>query len=168
MDILIIILRSVAVYLFIIIAIRLFGKHELTQLSVIDLVLILLISNSVQNAMVGPDTSLLGGLIAAGSLFVVNFALRNLLYRSPRLNSALQGHPRMLVYHGHMVEKNLREMKVSKEELESAVREHGVATIEDVDLAVLEIDGTISVLSENFHKRTVKARKPHKVLTKNE
>ncbi len=168
MDILIIVLRSVAVYLFVIIAIRLFGKHELAQLSVIDLVLILLISNSVQNAMVGPDTSLLGGLIAAASLFLVNFLLKRLLFRSPKLNEAIQGHAKMLVYHGKAVEKNLIETEISKEELEAAVREHGVEHIEDVDLAVLEVDGNISVLSDNFQKRTVRRRKAHKVITKNE
>ncbi len=168
MDILVIVLRSVAVYLFVIIAIRVFGKHELSQLSVIDLVLILLISNSVQNAMVGPDTSLQGGLIAAGSLFLVNYILKSMFYQSPRMSEALQGHPKMLVYHGKIVERNLRDAKISREELEAAVREHGVVLIADVDLAVLEVDGTISVLSEDFHKRTVKLRKTHKVLTKNE
>ena len=77
-------LRAVAVYVFIIIAIRVFGKKELTQLSVIDLVFILLISNAVQNAMVGPDTSLQGGLVAAGALFIANFILKkaHTLYRT--------------------------------------------------------------------------------------
>ncbi len=77
-----IILRSVVVYLFIVIAIRLFGKKEIAQLSVVDLVFILLISNSVQNAMVGPSTSLEGGLIAAASLFLVNLILKNVVFRS--------------------------------------------------------------------------------------
>src|SRR5471030_175105 len=76
--------KSVIIYLFIIAAIRLFGKKEISQLSVIDLVFILLISNSVQNAMVGPDTSLVGGVIAALSLFVVNYLLKQLLYRSKK------------------------------------------------------------------------------------
>jgi uncharacterized membrane protein YcaP (DUF421 family) len=82
-----IILRTVFVYLFMIIAIRVFGKKELAQLSVIDLVFILLISNSVQHAMVGPDTSLNGGLIAAGSLFLVNFTLKKLLYSSKKIKN---------------------------------------------------------------------------------
>src|ERR1043166_485365 len=96
MDILNIVLRSVAVYLFVILAMRLFGKRELAQLSVVDLVLILLISNSVQNAMVGPDTSLLGGLIAAASLFVVNYLLKIVLFRSKKFTEELQGHPILL------------------------------------------------------------------------
>src|SRR5476649_2158247 len=85
-----IVFRALAVYLFIIIAIRVFGKKELAQLSVIDLVFILLISNAVQNAMVGPDTSLVGGLIAAGALFAANFTLKNILYRNERLNKLIQ------------------------------------------------------------------------------
>ena len=77
-----IILRCIAVYFFVIIAIRVFGKKELAQLSVIDLVFILLISNSVQNAMVGSDTSLSGGVVAAASLFIINFILKNFLYKN--------------------------------------------------------------------------------------
>src|SRR3954469_5991390 len=91
-----IVLRSVAVYVFIVLAIRLFGKKELTQLSVTDLVFILLISNSVQNAMVGPDSSLQGGIIAAGSLFVVNFILKRYVYKSKKFGKLLQGEPVML------------------------------------------------------------------------
>src|SRR5437870_12329277 len=100
-------LRSVAVYLFIIIAIRLFGKKELAQLTVIDLVFILLISNSVQNAMVGPSTSLPGGLIAASTLFIVNYLLKIFLFKSKGLTRFIQGDPVMLVHKGNAIEKNL-------------------------------------------------------------
>jgi len=161
-----IILRSVVVYLFIVIAIRLFGKKEIAQLSVIDLVFILLISNSVQNAMVGPSTSLEGGLIAAGSLFVVNFALKNIIYLSKKAGEILQGHALMLVYEGKIMEKNLQKSRISVDELESAVREHGVNSVKDVNLAVLEVDGNISVLSDNFKQRTIKKRKAHKMISR--
>jgi uncharacterized membrane protein YcaP (DUF421 family) len=160
--------RSVVVYLFIVIAIRLFGKKEIAQLSVIDLVFILLISNSVQNAMVGPGTSLEGGLIAALSLFAVNFAFKNLMFRSRKINELLQGHAMMLVYDGRVIETNLEKAKISTVELEAAVREHGVKEIEDVDLAVLEVDGNISVLSDNFKHRTTRRRRAHKVIAKEE
>lgn len=166
MDILNIVLRSVAVYLFVLLAIRLFGKRELAQLSVVDLVLILLISNSVQNAMVGSDTSLLGGLIAAASLFVVNYLLKIVLFRSKTFTEALQGHPILLVYQGHVIHKHLDETKISLEEVEAAIREHGVESIADVNLAVLEVDGNISVLSNNFQHKTVRKRKAHKIMTK--
>src|ERR1700744_1423911 len=98
--------KSVAVYLFIIIAIRIFGKKELAQLSVIDLVFILLISNAVQNAMVGSDTSLRGGLIAAGALFLTNYILKRVLYKNKRLDEILQGKSLMLIYDGQVQQHN--------------------------------------------------------------
>jgi uncharacterized membrane protein YcaP (DUF421 family) len=161
-----IVLRSVVVYLFMIIAIRLFGKKEIAQLSVIDLVFILLISNSVQNAMVGPSTSLEGGLIAAASLFLVNFILKNVLYRSKKASELIQGHAIMLVYSGKIMTQNLERARISNDELEAAIREHGVKDIKDVNLAVLEVDGNISVLSNDFKHRTIKRRKAHKVVAK--
>ncbi len=163
-----IVLRSVVVYLFIVLAIRLFGKKELAQLSVIDLVFILLISNSVQNAMVGDNSTLTGGIIAATALFSVNFLLKNLLYRSKKISEFFQGDPFMLIYKGKVIEEHLEKAKISMAELEAAVREHGVEKIKEVDLAVLEVDGNISVLSENFRRRTVRKRKAHKIISKNE
>lgn len=151
MALLFVAIRSIAVYLFIVIAIRIFGKREITQLSVIDLVFILLISNAVQNAMVGPDVSLIGGIVAAAALFAVNAVLGILLYKSKKLSHLLQGEDVMLVYKGKTLEKHLREAGISHEELEQALREHGVADIKDVNLAVLETDGNISILSKNIN-----------------
>src|ERR1044072_3128357 len=93
-----VIFRSTIIYLFIVAALRLFGKKELAQLSVIDLVFILLISNSVQNDMVGPDSSLLSGIIAAITLFIVNAILKYFLFRSKRLNKFVQGIPVILIH----------------------------------------------------------------------
>ena len=165
MELLFIAGRSIAVYLFIVIAIRIFGKREITQLSVIDLVFILLISNSVQNAMVGPNTTLLGGIIAAASLFFVNTILSVLLFKSKKLSHLLQGEDVMLVYRGKRLEKHLKEAGISEDELQEAIREHGVENINEVDLAVLETDGNISVLSHNFEHKTSKKRRPRKGLT---
>lgn len=162
-----IIIRSVAVYFFVILAIRLFGKKELSQLSIIDLVFILLISNSVQNAMVGPNTSLLGGICAAGTLFIVNYLLKMLLFKSSSTSHFLQGEAVMLIHKGHAVKKNLDAQRISMEELHAAVREHGVEAIEDVDLAVLEVDGNISILSGNYRNHSSKRRKVHKSLSQN-
>lgn len=161
-----IVFRTVIVYVCILLGIRLFGKKELAQLSVVDLVFILLISNSVQNAMVGPDTTLIGGLTAAFSLFFVNFTLKNVLYRSKRINEFFQGDPLMLIYHGKPNIEHLARAKFSIDELEAAVREHGVEEIKDVDLAVLEVDGNISVLSKNFTHKTTRHRRAHKILAK--
>ena len=163
-----IILQSVSVYLFIIIAIRLFGKTELAQLSVVDLVFILLISNAVQNAMVEPDkdlTSLLGGLTAAISLFILNYLLKRLTFKSKTLTSLLQGEPVMLVHEGKIIKRHLEKVMITEDELLAAAREHGVESIDKVNLAVLEADGNISILSSNFHHQTRKKR-PHKIVHK--
>ena len=151
--------KSFAVYIFIILAIRLFGKNELAQLSVIDLVFILLISNSVQNAMVGNDTSLPGGLVAALALFVGNFIFKYFINKSSKFSSMLQGEKIVLVHDGIPIQKGMKEASMSMAELEAAVREHGVDAIREADLVVLEVDGNISVLAKNFSKRTVKRRK---------
>lgn len=159
-----IIARSILVYLFIILAIRLFGKKELTQLSIIDLVFILLLSNSVQSAMVGNNYSLLGGLAAALGLFIANWILKNLVFRSESVSHFLQGDPLMLIYKGKVIQEHLRKTEISQKELEASIREHGVESIADVDLAILEVDGAISVMSRDFAHRTAKKRRIHKSL----
>lgn len=163
-----IIFSTFVIYLFIVIAIRLFGKKELAQLSVVDLVFILLISNAVQNAMVGPDSTLTGGLVAASTLFIVNYALKYLQYRFPKFNKAIEGDATMLIYQGKMIESHMKKAQITEDELMEAVREHGVISVKEVDLAILEIDGSISVLSNHYQKRTTKRRKSHKVVTKQE
>ena len=165
-DCLPIVASSITVYLFMIIAIRLFGKKELSQLSVVDLVFILLISNAVQNAMVGSNTTLWGGLVAASALFVVNYLLKQAIYRFPTFGKMLQGESVMLVYKGEMKIENMYHARISHAELMEAVREHGIASIGEVDLAILEVDGNISILSHEFHQKTTRKRKAHKVITK--
>ncbi len=159
-----IVLSSIAVYLFIILAIRLFGKKELSQLSVFDLVFILLISNAVQNAMVLGNETLFGGLAAALSLFVLNYILKKLQLKFPKFGKFVQGDAVMLVYHGKIIPSHLRMAGISEDEVMQAIREHGVASISEVDLAVIEVDGNISVLSNDFKKRSHRRRKAHKVL----
>jgi uncharacterized membrane protein YcaP (DUF421 family) len=161
-----IIASSILIYLFIILAIRLFGKKELAQLSVIDLVFILLISNAVQNAMVLGDNSLVGGIVAAGTLFLVNYILKTLQYRFPWFSRALQGDAIMLVYKGRILESHLRIAKITVNELLEAIREHGVGDVSDVDLAILEVDGNISVISNDFKKHSSRRKKAHKMISK--
>jgi len=163
-----IVLSSLGVYLFIILAIRLFGKKELAQLSVIDLVFILLISNSVQNAMVGSDSSLSGGIVAATTLFVVNYLFKFLLYRFPKFSNIVQGTDLMLIYKGQLNEANLAKARITREELVEAVREHGVSEIREVDLAVLEVDGNISIISNEYKHRTVRKRKGRNKIMKSQ
>ena len=161
-------LSSFAVYVFIIVAIRLFGKKELAQLSIIDLVFILLISNAVQNAMVGSDSSLGGGLVAASTLFLVNYLLKYLLYRFPKLGIAVQGVELMLIYKGQLNVSNMNKARITHEEILEAVREHGVSEIREVDLAVLETDGNISIISNEYKNRTTKKRKGRNKVMKNQ
>lgn len=150
-------LSSMAVYLFIVLAIRFFGKKEIAQLSVMDLVFIMLLSNAVQNAMVGPDTTLAGGLVAAGALFVVNHLFKEFAYRIPGFNRLIEGQTLMLVYKGKVNDVNMRRARLTTDELLEAIREHGVADVADVDLAVLEVDGNISVLTENFSNKSTRS-----------
>jgi uncharacterized membrane protein YcaP (DUF421 family) len=164
---LIIALKSIAVYLFIIVAIRVFGKKEFAQLSIIDLVFILLISNSVQNAMVGADTSLEGGLVAAFSLFLMNFVFKKISLVSKGFSKAIEGEPIMLVYQGEVKLDGLEKAQISIDQLKAVVREHGVESVELVNLAMFEVDGNISVLSDNFKKSTQRKHKGHQVKDKN-
>ena len=161
-----IVARTVIVYVALLAGLRLAGKRELGQMTPFDLVVILLIANAVQNAMVGPDTSLIGWLVAAAALFAVNFVLKNLIYRFPGFGKLLQGEPIMLVYNGKLNAENMKRARLSMGELMEAIREHGVGGIAEVNLAVLEVDGNISVLSGDYQNRTVRRRKAHKAITK--
>jgi uncharacterized membrane protein YcaP (DUF421 family) len=141
-----IILRTVAVYGAILLGLRLAGKRQVGQLSMPDVVLILLISNAVQNAMVGDDTSLLGGIAAAITLIIVNTALAYVVSRSARARKIVEGSPVLLVYEGEVIDAHLTHERVTMEELKGVVREHGIEHIKEVRSAVLEIDGTISIV----------------------
>lgn len=154
-----IIISSGVIYLFVIAAIRLFGKKEISQLSVIDLVFILLISNSVQNAMVGSNSTLAGGLVAAGTLFIMNFIFKQLLYRFPKLANLIQGKKMILIYKGKLNKDNVEAAKLSIDEIMVVLREHGISNIRDVHMATLEMDGNISVVPSEIRAKTGKKRK---------
>lgn len=148
-----IILRSTAVYFFMLIALRVFGKKELSQLNTTDIILILLISNAVQNAMVGPDTSLWGGLAAATVLFLINFLLKKIMFRSKWFSALLQDKPQILIHEGKLDFRQLSRLDISHEELKEAMREHGVEHFTDVKLAMLETDGNISIITGDVRLR---------------
>ncbi len=161
-----IILRSIAVYFFMIVAIRIFGKKELSQLNTADVILILLISNAVQNAMVGEDTTLLGGLLAALVLFLVSFGLKKLMYNSKIVSDFIQDKPEILIHNGKTEFKTLAKLNITSDELEEAMREHGVEYFKEVKLAMLEVDGNISIISgESNLKQTHHKRRIHKSLS---
>jgi uncharacterized membrane protein YcaP (DUF421 family) len=150
-----------------VIALRLFGKKELSQLNTADVILILLISNSVQNAMVGNNTSLYGGIAAATVLFTINFTLKKLMYKYPKFGNFMQEKPEILIHNGNLDFKALSKLNISSDELKEAMREHGIEYFKDVKLAMLEIDGNISIISgENSLRQThYKRRRIHKNLS---
>ena len=139
-------LRTGVIYLLVLIGIRLSGKREVGQMTPFDLTLLLLISNSVQNAMTGPDTSLAGGAVAATTLLILNYVVAELSGGNRRFRKFIQGQPSLLVHDGQVIESHMAKEHVSMDELERSLREHGVASYRDAALAVLEVDGSISVL----------------------
>jgi uncharacterized membrane protein YcaP (DUF421 family) len=157
-----IVVRTAVVYLLILLGLRLAGKREVGQMTMFDLVVLLLIANAVQNAMVGPDTSLAGGVIAAIVLLALNAVVAQLRLRWPRLRRLVEGSPTLLVLHGEVIAGNLRREGLDQETLEEALREHGIAEVSEVEMAVLEIDGSISVVPAGGTTKRVK--RPVKVL----
>ena len=137
--------RSLLVYAAMVAGLRLMGKRELGQMTVFDLVVILLIANAVQNAMVGPDFSVQGGILAAFVLLAANRLLSLLRLHGP-WGRLIEGTPTVLVENGRLIESHLRKEGLEPSEIEMAVREHGLETIDGVRLAVLEADGAISVV----------------------
>ncbi len=147
------VLRCALIYVAMVVGLRLFGKREVGQFRLTDLVLVLLVANAVQPAMTGPDTSLLGGFVIIATLLVANYAWNAVVVRlglrNPRLGAVLLGHPTVLVQDGQWCEQALAREGVDHEECEMAFREHGVESVADVKLAVLELDGTISVVPKD-------------------
>lgn len=139
------VLRSVVVYLFLVVALRLAGKRELAQLNTFDLAVLLLLSNTVQNAIIGSDNSVTGGLLGAVVLLAVNYIVVRLGFRHPALGRLLEGTPTVLVEHGRAVNSNLRRYLISTEELTAAVRRQGARDLTDVEAVVLEANGTLTV-----------------------
>jgi len=139
-------LRTSVVYFALLIGLRLTGTRQLGQMSTFDLVLLLIIANAVQNAMVGPDTSLAGGLVAAGVLITWHRMIDWWRLRSRGISKLLTGEGIMLIHAGRILEEHCVRAGITHDELRQALREHGVASVQDVMLAVLEPDGAISVV----------------------
>jgi uncharacterized membrane protein YcaP (DUF421 family) len=141
-----IVLRTIVIYLVVLVGVRLSGKREVGQMTPFDLTLLLLISNSVQNAMTGSDTSLVGGVAAAITLLLLNYLIAELSGTNRRFRKVIEGQPTLLVHDGQLLTAHLAKEHVSMDELERSLREHGVGSYHDVALAVLEVDGSISCL----------------------
>ena len=141
-----IVVRTGVIYLLVLVGVRLSGKREVGQMTPFDLTLLLLLSNAVQNSMTGPDTSLMGGAVAATTLLILNYLVADFSGGSRRFRRLIQGQPTLLVHDGKIIESHMAREHVSMDELHRALREHGINNSDQVALAVLEVDGSISCL----------------------
>src|SRR5690349_14746542 len=140
------IIRPVIVYLFLILMFRLFGRRELAQINPLDLTVLLMLSNTVQNAIIGQDDSLLGGLIGAVALLSANKVLNYFAYRRERVANILEGTPRVLIEHGEVNQAAVKAEEISPQDLEEAIHRTGVEHVNRVKWAHLEPSGTITVI----------------------
>jgi uncharacterized membrane protein YcaP (DUF421 family) len=137
------ILRPIIVYVFLIVGLRLAGKRELAQLNPFDLVVLLTLSNTVQNAIIGEDNSVSGGLIGAATLLLVNYLVIRFLFAHERVDRIVEGDPDILIDHGRIQEDHLKSELLTRQELEIAAHRQGFASLRDVDRAVIEPGGGI-------------------------
>jgi uncharacterized membrane protein YcaP (DUF421 family) len=139
------ILRPVIVYLCLIVFLRLFGKRELAQLNPFDLVVLLSLSNTVQNAIIGDDNSVSGGIVGAFALLAINWALMKFLYRTPKMTALLEGNPSTLIRNGVVDQAEMKKQSLTQEDMISVLNKNGFNDSADVDLCVLEPNGTFYV-----------------------
>jgi uncharacterized membrane protein YcaP (DUF421 family) len=149
------VVRSVLVYGFLIILLRVAGKRTLGQVTSFDLVVLLLLSNTVQNAIIGNDNSLVGGLLGAAVLIAVNYLVVRGLYNHRKAERAIEGSTSVLVHHGKFMDANMKRQLITRAELDSAARRQGISRISDVRVARLETGGavTFELESPTEHER---------------
>lgn len=143
------VIRSAAIYLALLVGLRAFGKREVGQFTLFDLILVLLVANAVQPAMTGPDSSLTGGIIIMATLFIMNFLIALLRLKSPFFRRLSEGVPTIIGKDGAWLDAQMAREGLRLEECKMALREHGIADIGETRLVVLETDGTISVVPKN-------------------
>ena len=143
------VVRTVVVYVFLLVGLRLAGKRELGQLNPFDLVVLLVLSNTVQNAIIGNDNSLLGGLFGAIVLLVLNYVVVRFLFLHPRLDRVAEGREVVLIKDGKLPEKRLRRELITKSELASAARKQGIDDLRTIDCARLEVGGTLTFVMKH-------------------
>jgi len=140
------IVRAGAVYVFLLLLLRLTGKRQVGQLSPFDLVLLLVLSNAVQNSMNAGDNSLVGGLISAATLVALNYGVGYLAFRSKKLETLIEGRPQIIIHNGKVFEDVMRSAQLTHHELNAALRRAGCGCADEVQAAVLENNGSISVI----------------------
>ena len=139
------ILRGIVIYVFLIVLLRVTGKRQIGQMSPFDLVLLLVLSNAVQNSMNGGDNSIIGGMISAATLVAANWLIGLLTYKSKTAELLIEGRPELLIHDGRLFEPALAQAKVTHHELNAALRQEGCVSVKDVHCAILENNGTITV-----------------------
>ena len=142
------VLRSTVVYVFLLTLIRITGKRQIGQLAPFDLVLLLVLSNAVQNSMNAGDNSLIGGLLSATTLIVLNSLIAYATHRSKRIEALVEGRPQVLIHNGKLYHQVMLDANLTHHELTSALRQAGCLAVEDVHYAVLENNGSISVVAK--------------------
>jgi uncharacterized membrane protein YcaP (DUF421 family) len=142
------ILRPIIVYVFLVLLLRIFGKRELAQLNPFDLVVLLSLSNTVQNAIIGDDNSVLGGLVGAFTLLAMNYAVVRFLFKHRRLDQVLEGSPTVLIEDGHVRKDALAKELLTRSELMTVLHRQGFSRIADVDRCVLEPGGVFFIKSK--------------------
>ena len=140
--------RPILVYIFLLVGLRLAGKRELAQLNPFDLVVLLTLSNTVQNAIIGDDTSVLGGVIGASTLLLANYVVVVAVYRHRKLGQLIEGGPDVLIQHGRINHDRLTDEKITLEELEAAARKQGFPSLKEVDQAILYPGGTFCFIGK--------------------
>jgi uncharacterized membrane protein YcaP (DUF421 family) len=140
------IVRAVIVYLFLIVLLRVSGKRQVGQLAPFDLVLLLVLSNAVQNSMNGGDNSLAGGLVSAATLVGLNYAVGYATFRNKKVEALVEGRPQVIIHNGRVYEDVMKRAKLTHHELNAALRQAGVACADDVRTAILENNGSVSVV----------------------
>lgn len=145
----VLIVRTVGAYAVMLFGFRVFGKRELGQVTVFDVAMILLIANAVQNAMVGPDTSLLGGTVVALTLLVLNYLVARFRIEDHLFRNLVEGRPSVLISQGRWNDAVLRREGLDRGEVQAAMRQNGVLDVDEVRLAVLEVNGNISVVRKS-------------------
>jgi uncharacterized membrane protein YcaP (DUF421 family) len=142
------VLRPIVVYVFLIIGLRLAGKRELAQLNPFDLVVLLTLSNTVQNAIIGDDNSVTGGIIGAATLLLVNYVVVRFLYGHDRLDRLVEGSPDVLIADGVVQTDSLKRELITRNELEAAAHKQGFAGLDDIDRAILDPGGSIAFFAK--------------------
>jgi len=138
--------KTAVIYAFLIVGLRLLGKRELGQMSLYDLVLIIILGNAVQNAMINNDNTLGGGVVAAIVLLVMNRVVNAVIARSKPVERALVGEPVLFVRNGKVLQQTMQREGITRDQLDAALRVHGISSLEGVHMCVLEVDGSISVV----------------------